>query len=549
MEQVRHLAWMVVALLPFWATTPAQDQPSAGPADELLAVFARVQHVPRGPELSVSELTIDPSASPRDSVTAERAREDVARFFHLLEHGYCGYGWFGGHERFASAELAILDDLRARERWPTAELARRIRTRLDFVRDAHLRLGDVTFSEHQDFWWAEGVRLIARDGREFVRDENGDAELLAVNGGDPSPFVFASLDATGMPAVRLGTLSRTRPASLQLRLSGPSGVFEQDAPLRRSTYRRAALFDEFRLGGLPVVRIKTFSDHHDTEIDAFLRTAEELRGEPCVLIDLRGNGGGNTRWPRAWIQRFTGRTPELGQVLTELITRTALVGQSNYAAWLAAGPGRSIQSVLDDRREALAARVREFDAAGSAPRWSAPYLPLRPRIPCPTTLVVITDAAVASSGEGFLSFLRGQVDDLVVVGENTRGALTFGHTTAHRLPHSGLLAILPVKLNVPLDLVDREGQGFMPDYWVPAADALNHAVAAVRAGTIATRVPLPPTILDAEFVPESPPWFFDGRLRRYAVIAMCTLTAWLTVLLGRHVRRKRRASRTPGASM
>jgi drug/metabolite transporter (DMT)-like permease len=44
----------------------------------------------------------------------------------------------------------------------------------------------------------------------------------------------------------------------------------------------------------------------------------------------------------------------------------------------------------------------------------------------------------------------------------------------------------------------------MPDLWVPAADAVNFGVAAVRRGTITTSQPLPPAMLQQDFVPESP---------------------------------------------
>jgi hypothetical protein len=39
---------------------------------------------------------------------------------------------------------------------------------------------------------------------------------------------------------------------------------------------------------------------------------------------------------------------------------------------------------------------------------------------------------------------------------------------------------------------------------VPVADAVNYAVAAVRSGTITTRQPLSPTMLQQPFVPEDP---------------------------------------------
>jgi hypothetical protein len=63
---------------------------------------------------------------------------------------------------------------------------------------------------------------------------------------------------------------------------------------------------------------------------------------------------------------------------------------------------------------------------------------------------------------------------------------------------------LPINVGVFLDQECRESVGLEPDLWVPAADAVNSVVAAVRRGTITTRYPLPRRILAQRFVPENP---------------------------------------------
>jgi hypothetical protein len=148
-------------------------------------------------------------------------------------------------------------------------------------------------------------------------------------------------------------------------------------------------------------------------------------------------------------------------------------------------------------------------------------------------LAARTDAAVTSAGEGFVSYLYGQVENVVLVGGNTRGALTFGHVTAHRLPHSRLMAFLPVKLNIQLDKKMREERGFDPNFWVPARDALNRAVAAIRLGTIPTAKPLKPEALTAEFVPESPWRFSRAETRRLLQIAAVIIAGTLIGIVNR----------------
>ena len=82
-----------------------------------------------------------------------------------------------------------------------------------------------------------------------------------------------------------------------------------------------------------------------------------------------------------------------------------------------------------------------------------------------------------------------QAENVVLVGENSMGCLTFGNAGAHQLPHSKLMVWLPINVGLYLDKEFHEEDGLIPDLWVPAADAVNYAVAAVRQGTITTSQP------------------------------------------------------------
>jgi hypothetical protein len=516
-----------------WSTPHAQTPDLQESHPDLTEIIASWQHHPTGPELPVSELTLDPNRKPRGHVSRSDAAQDVDRFFHLLQNGYCGYGYFSRDNDFDAARADILKDLQSRQTWPTREFAALVRKHLDFVKDAHLKLGDVRFAAHQDFWFVPDLDVTQHGERYYVGDSDNGQAIVSVNGRSPEEFSFPSLDRSGRPTYALGMLASHEPAPLQVVVEADGMASGRRYALTRSVYHRSDLFRRFRLGGIPVVRIGTFSDHDVEEVEGFRDSADELRHEACVIVDLRGNGGGNTRWPKEWIRRFTGQTPELAQVLTELVSRTALVGQSNYMAWLEAGPGRGIRDQLERERRWLAGRIEHFDASGAQPFWQAPHIPERPPIRNAVTLVVVIDAAVASAGEGLISYLHDQVDNVVLVGENTCGALTFGHLSAHRLPSSGLMVFLPVKLNLPLDMRMREEHGFDPDYWVPARDALNRAVAAIRAGTIATVKPLPQAVLATEFVPESPPRFSRAQVRRVVQIAAVILFGVVFVVFNR----------------
>jgi hypothetical protein len=128
---------------------------------------------------------------------------------------------------------------------------------------------------------------------------------------------------------------------------------------------------------------------------------------------------------------------------------------------------------------------------------------------------VITNGLVASAGEGLVLRIS-QVENVVVVGENTMGALTFGNLSAHQLPHSRLMIWMPINFGLFLDQEFREGVGLAPDLWVPAADAVNYTVAAVRRGTITTSQPLTSAIVEQDFTPEDP--FFRDKQSNIRIV-------------------------------
>ena len=119
-----------------------------------------------------------------------------------------------------------------------------------------------------------------------------------------------------------------------------------------------------------------------------------------------------------------------------------------------------------------------------------------------------------------------QAENVLLVGENTMGCLTFVNAGIFQLPHSRLKVHLPTNFGLYTDLEFREGKGLAPDLLVPAADAVNYAVAAVRSGTIRTREPLSPAVLQQRFVPEDPwDWAQTEKVLPILVIG-------LTVLMG-----------------
>jgi hypothetical protein len=249
-----------------------------------------------------------------------------------------------------------------------------------------------------------------------------------------------------------------------------------------------------------VVRARSFGDYYADDLTQFVETATIHRGEPVIILDIRGNGGGNEHWPISWIQKLTGRRAESVFVFSELESKTSMIGRANaFNYWYL----EQDMSSYSDEVERFTRITEAFESGARQPHWTGPLYPQVPLIANDTTVIVITNEYVASAGEGLVLRIS-QAENVVVVGENSMGALTFGNISSHQLPNSRLMIWMPINFGLFLDQEFREGVGLAPDLWVPAADAVNFTVAAIRRGTITTAQPLSPTILEQDFVPEDP---------------------------------------------
>jgi hypothetical protein len=475
----------------------------AEPDEAVHATVDRLRFTWDDKELPLSELMMDVGARPRLRISAAQAAEDVERLFYLFSHGYAGYAFFSQDGAFEQAKGRILEAVSARSTWSAADLAQLFHEELDFISDCHMKIGEYAYGGHLDFWYDTSLELaLAWEGYQFTDDETL-YTVVSVNDQDAEAFVYPSLNARGEPIYRLGVLSNDEPAPLLLVAASEGEERHFEIALQRSdfAYYSRDLFREDEVGGIPVIRVRSFSDHHADALEPFVETASAHRGEPVLIVDARGNGGGNEAWPVRWIQGLTGQRAESVFIFSELNSKTTMAGRANVFAYMHDLYPRTDSYRLEAERFTDVAE--RYESGTYQLNWTGPRYPQMPLIPNDTTLILVMNSLVASAGEGLI-MRASQAENVVLVGENTMGALTFGNAGTYQLPHSRLMVHLPINFGLYLDMASREEKGLFPDLWVPAADAVNYAVAAVRSGTIATHQPLSPATLQQPFVPEDP---------------------------------------------
>lgn len=472
------------------------------PPVEVEDFVSRIQYDVGAEELSFDALEVDGKFREPMFLTGGAAREDVERLFYILENGYSGYGYFEQEGDYPAAKEGILDELEGKVILRGSELSEIIHRHLEFMHDSHLSIGDHKYGLHYDYWF-DGSHEVGVDANGFLLKYNGGEHVLvSVNGETPDGFLFSSLNKEGETVYRFGVLSQETPRPLEV------VVEDLDEPilieLVTSENEYGALFKDDLVGGVPVVRIGSFSDHHKPYVDQFLESASKYNDEPCLIVDVRGNGGGNTMYARQWVTSYTGQNPGSIQVFTELVSETSMIGRANYFSWLLHYYPELEDQGYPQKIDQFKGYAERIENGESEAHWSPYNVPAAKEIPSNRTLIVLIDSNVGSAAEGFLCYLQ-QLDNVVLVGENSMGALIYGQMTIHVLPKSRLQVSLPITLNFFADLVYREERGFYPDYWVPAEDAVNIAVAAVRSGAIPTSESYVDSVSSVEFVPQTVP--------------------------------------------
>jgi hypothetical protein len=170
-----------------------------------------------------------------------------------------------------------------------------------------------------------------------------------------------------------------------------------------------------------------------------------------ILLDLRGNTGGNDGFAYAWCERRLRAVEGFCTTATWCVGGAPL-GYWNSAAWRQALYGEAPAVLVAGRHDPQPGDVLEVVKETHA-------LPAGDR-PWDGRMVVLVDGRTRSSGESSAWLLRGGLGARLV-GEPTWGMIEYGNIVNYVLPRGGIVVSLPTKSN---DYGFRvEGVGFPVD--------------------------------------------------------------------------------------
>ena len=239
-----------------------------------------------------------------------------------------------------------------------------------------------------------------------------------------------------------------------------NGVFARRADsLDMSSGLRAYVLEEDRIGYLAVRRFLGF-EHDQLIIRQFL---ERIQDFPYLIIDIRGNGGGNDLY---WMQNIMGPLTqiELGATFWSVLRQgpltKAFFGATNK--WYDVASLPELPNLPPDVRS-------DFSHFSQHQRVISPLNP----VDFKGEIFLLVDKAVFSSAEAFAAVAAAS-DWATLVGTRTGGD-GIGFTPAHfALPNSGFLVRTPLILWLNPDGSANAEKGTQPDISVNAGeDALD----------------------------------------------------------------------------
>jgi hypothetical protein len=417
-----------------------------------------------------------PSQEPYDRgkvLTEEELLEDIEYFFNLMKYGYAGYvlyeekQWENSKAKITSEALKAL---RTEPSFTAGRLEYIFQQNLTFINDGHFSFGNKRLNTQFMAYMNKDLNVY-KDNEDFVfYEDDKKYRITAINEAEPKEFLQLALDDDGRLIYRLHVLKEAG-EDLSVRMS----YLSEDAlheelerelrlkPLEFVAYERIAYKQE-ELKGIPVITSRRFWEQEPGELDAFVESAKSLRNRDIAILDIRGNGGGDSYFPGRWVMKLMEMNPDKIPFEISNWPGILLYRRTNVAEQIL----RMFGMYPEDPKHG---RVSKANSNG----WSEPFMTFAEKQFSSTVLLVLTDIGVASAAEAFYSMLS-TIDNVIFLGSITYGCLSTGDFGSLTLPSSKITFTVPTLLIFQPTLQNIEGKGFMPDIWVEPGQELERAL-------------------------------------------------------------------------
>lgn len=408
-----------------------------------VAVAPYSQYVaPRG---SVEQDLTPAEPNPDGSLSMEQAQFDVNSLFDTLHKYYGLYDFYGGDEVFEAARQQALADCESAQTMDEDVLQQILLENLAFITDQHFSINgkrpaslicpcfftEVAFQKTEEgYSTADGKLVESVDGQDdldelFKRSLTREGEIVYW------PITFAESED-----------AKNDPPSLTVHYTDGSKqtltAMAYESPEADPEVEDVELHDE---EGIPVLYAKWVASQD------FANSALEMQ-EEANMVNLTGNGGGYMPMASEWWENYVGET----------------VPTNHFSIYTQQNMGTKGFVGMEDEMG-----VQVMDG------WSLVNTHPDSFIENENLLVILTSKKTASAAEMFVD-LSHNVENTLVIGENTAGCLTGNAASPFQLMYSRIEVSCGNMVTIFPEGDFAEGYGYEPDLWCPAVWAEDAAV-------------------------------------------------------------------------
>ena len=417
----------------------------------------------------------------KGEITYEQVQEDLDHLEYLLRTAYAGYAEMQEKKfDYFTFSQKILKRFAGQSLIQTREFGKAIYEELrNYIEDSHLAIYLGQFP-NQHLHFAEHSNIYYTDV--FVQESE--------KGKYPKENLFPYFH-NGKSCYRLGKLSSEPVEEV---FGHKATLFPVDTP------RGVPYYFENESAFSAYIRLEAFigsGKAAEISFDKFMKAGYRYMGKSFVIVDLRTNGGGYPRYGYNFAASFyfdesRTKNPKTLQLMTYTLMYLVEKNYENTVNILSpatiqwdngailhrdeidkktAKMYRKIYTLMQEEPQIVTSKEFPVEDETYIKMKNANTKPLNTPPVFSGTFIVLQDRNSCSASEEFvrtLSSLFGR-DRVIVVGENSRGCITYGALRDFNLPNSFLtFHLASASLAEMINKVDSwhgEGRGLYPDYW------------------------------------------------------------------------------------
>jgi len=444
-------------------------------------------------DLSVKKTTFmeltppDDSAIP-DSVSSKQALEDAIILRYLFDNAYAGYSYWSKRQPGITGISSEIEKLASNSsKVSTNDIYNVICKGISAITDGHVTIGfrqnNFTPYRHRNAYFADLV-IEKRAGKYIVAESKvAGIKPGSKYSGDES-MLFPTLAPEGSACFLVGTLSVEKIYDINISVNNkPVKVPVHRCRMATANPGEGNVFSKYTKNEVPVLRLANmYSSENDSIFRRFEAEGNTLRNCPLFIMNLIHNSGGNSVYYSNFIANLNGNNTA---PMLSAIRNSPAIAQS--WTWIDTAKYPAFRSYFLEGLK-LTQQQKENPISG----WSVENL-LDSKLggQYKGKMILLTNSNNMSSAEMAIAQSR-CLQNVVVVGENSGGVLTFGNVRNYMLKNSHIRLSLPYCLYYYPTLV--EGEGLKPDLWLDTDEPVEETMKWITEGKKYRFSPKPDTL-------------------------------------------------------